>query len=194
MSFDNILYMFYNISGDYMLNNRNYEYNKKLPTGDGYINGQAKCFVSKMKYGFFTMAYNGCGIIALYNLMYRKKKRISPADIAREIYPYSAICFGLLGNRMTTLKRFFAAHKMEYTLLKTHEDLINSFEIYDCFILGLWNDDKNPFKGKHFVFVRNINGKAIIYNYSSNMTKPKVFGNISEYLVKRRLTVAYCFK
>ena len=75
-----------------MLNNRNFEYNKKIPQGNGYINGQAKCSVSDMKYGLFTMAYNGCGVIALYNLMFCKGKKMSVADIAREITLIRQFC------------------------------------------------------------------------------------------------------
>ena len=74
-----------------MLNKRNYAFNKQIKVGDGFINGQRICSVSGMRYGLFPMSYNGCGVIALYNLMYRKRRRADPADIAREIYPYSAI-------------------------------------------------------------------------------------------------------
>lgn len=177
-----------------MLNNRNFEYNKKIPQGNGYINGQAKCSVSDMKYGLFTMAYNGCGVIALYNLMFFKGKKMSVADIAREIYPYSSILFGIFGNRMLRICRFFDSHRIKYKNVGKSADTISSFPKYDCCILGLWNGYRNPFKGKHFVFVRNVGGKAVVYNYSSYLTKPKTFDSLEEYLNGRRLTVAYFFE
>lgn len=177
-----------------MLNKRNYAFNKQIKVGDGFINGQRSCSVSGMRYGLFPMSYNGCGVIALYNLMYRKRRRADPADIAREIYPYSAILFGLFGNKMLKIEKYLNDHGLSHKTVRSESKLAEIFSDCDCFILGLWNDAKKPTKGKHFVFVRNIGGKARVYNCYSNKTSPTDFESVQSYLDGKRLTVAYCFQ
>ena len=52
----------------------NFLYNKANDIKWGFINGQELGKVSRLKYGLFRMAYNGCEVIAVYNALQLKGK------------------------------------------------------------------------------------------------------------------------
>ena len=176
-----------------MIEKFNYKHNCKIKLGDGYINGQACGNVSKMKYGLYTMGYNGCEIIATYNLLYHMGKKEELADLAKEIYPYASVLAGLFGSRTLKLERFMIEHKLNYAKTRSYDELLTLFDKSDYMVIGLWNRAKNPFKGIHTIFVRNINGKVRVYNRSNHNPRPKDYDSMEDFMKGQRLIVAYCF-
>lgn len=183
----------FTVWGDFMIEKINYKHNAKIKLGDGFINGQACGNVAKIKYGLYTMGYNGCEIIATYNLMYYFNKKIELADLAKEIYPYASVLAGLFGSRTLKLERFMIEHKLDYHKERDYDKFTERFKKSDCVVIGLWNRAKNPFKGIHTIFVRNINGKVRVYNRSNGNPCPKDYDSIEDFMKGQRLIVAYCF-
>ena len=95
---------------------------------------------------------------------------------------------------MLKIEKYLNDHELSHKTVRSESQLAEIFSDCDCFILGLWNDAKKPTKGKHFVFVRNIGGKARVYNCYSNKTSTTDFESVQSYLDGKRLTVAYCFQ
>jgi hypothetical protein len=176
-----------------MIEKINYNHNKNINLGSGYINGQACGNVAKVKYGLYPMSYNGCEIIAVYNLMYHLGMRQELADIAKEIYPYASVLCGLFGSRTLKLERFFKEHKLVHTTVRNEEEMFELFKKSDCAVIGLWNRANNPFKGIHTIFVKNIKGKARVFNRSNSNPSPRDYGSIEDFMKGQRLIVAYCF-
>ena len=52
-----------------MLEKLNRKKNLLTETGSEIINGQGLGYVADMRYGLFPMSYNGCEMIAIYNLL-----------------------------------------------------------------------------------------------------------------------------
>ena len=76
-----------------MIERFNYRSNRDIDLGGEPINGQGTGSVSVCRYGLFPMSYNGCEIIAVYNLRLLLGTPRPLCDIAREIYPCRLSCF-----------------------------------------------------------------------------------------------------
>ena len=68
-----------------MIERFNYRSNRDIDLGSEPINGQGTGSVSVCRYGLFPMSYNGCEIIAVYNLRLLLGTPRPLCDIAREI-------------------------------------------------------------------------------------------------------------
>ena len=158
-----------------MLEKRNYEHNKNyLPADEnGFINGQGKGEVAKMKYGFYHMAWNGCEMIALYNAAQFIGKGESLADICLEMYPQSSVLCGFFGSNPIVLDRYFRAHDIAFEKTYDYNAFFNALKDVRCGVLSFWNH-RRVFGSLHTVMVRwdSERQQIIEYNKFNSKTVP----------------------
>ncbi len=114
-------------------------YNRKT-LGDylGYIFRQDAEIIKDLRYGSKQFWYNGCGVIAAYNVMFALGKRMDLCDILLEFELNRVGNFNaLLGTSSRRLPKFFKAHGVEPIIIKRLKEFksrIGEFEISIIFI------------------------------------------------------------
>ena len=137
----------------------------------GYIYGQEKGNVSKIRFGFSNTAHSGCGWIATYNALLMLGKRVAPCDI---IYYYEltgAFCGGVLGvNPYSIITYFFYSG---YKVSVTYD--INKFDTIakksKANILVYLHS-----KGGHYFAFKWKGSEFMGYNVRNDDTKPYQLG------------------
>jgi len=136
---------------------RNWENNCKYTFND-YIYGQGYGNASKMKMGFYSGTYNGCGWIATYNALYKLGYYVHPAYIINYYESSGSIFFGTFGiSPFAVVLLFqFLGYKIEVSWwdnygvneqVKKGEVSIIFYSVDDFrmhYIMAYW--DKNHFK------------------------------------------------
>ena len=177
-----------------MLEKRNYDHNKNyLPADEnGFINGQGKGEVAKMKYGFYHMAWNGCEMIALYNAAQQIGKGEPLADICLEMYPQSSVLCGFFGSNPIVLDRYFKAHDIAYEKTYDYNAFFNALPDVRCGVLSFWNH-RRVFGSLHTVMVRwdGARQQIIEYNKFNSRTVPVPHDVRSLITTKKLFIVGY---
>lgn len=177
-----------------MLEKRNYEINKTISIPDGTVNGQGVGPVSTMRYGFFPMSFNGCEMIAIYNLLYLEKiGKPNLADICLEMYPRSSVLWGLFGSNPYLLHRYFDKRKMPILRYLRRDRFFDKLQDSKYGVISFWNA-KHPFKGIHTVTVERIENGYRIYNRSNRKEVPCDYATVDEVVDKCRFICGYCLK
>ncbi len=174
-----------------MLEKRNYDHNKRFLPADktGFINGQGKGEVAKMKYGFYHMAWNGCEMIALYNAAYLLGKGEPLADICLEMYPQSSVLCGFFGSNPIVLDRYFKAHGISYEKTYDYNAFFNALPDVRCGVLSFWNH-RRVFGSLHTVMVRwdSERQQIVEYNKFNSKTVP-VFHDVRGLITTKKLFI-----
>ena len=176
-----------------MLERKNYYHNIKFDPGDGYINGQGKGEVSKMKYGFFNMSWNGCEMIAIYNAMHEIGRHNSLARISAEMYPKSSVLCGFFGSNPLVLDKYFKFHEVPYRKTYDYNGFFNALPEYRCGIVSFWNH-RVLFGSLHTVMVKSVDGQIVVYNKTNSKTEPVPTDTRSLVTTKGLFIVGYLFK
>lgn len=164
-----------------MIEKLNYKDNKPIDLGEGYLNGQGSGSLSVCRYGLFPMSYNGCEIIAVYNLRLMLGQRVPLCNIAKEIYPYGSILCGLFGTHPYALNRYFKENDLPVHMIKDYYYFKKVFATKKFGILSFWNGN-TVFKGLHTVAVENTPGGLKVYNRSNKKVDPVIYDNIDDYM------------
>lgn len=112
-----------------------YNYNMALWENDsqGLINHQYK--YDQYKYGFGNVADNGCGSIAVYNILYLDGRDVAFPDVIKKISIYGLPLFGYLGTFphavIQTLNSY--GYTAKITFDKDNFDTIASEHKYNIF-------------------------------------------------------------
>ncbi len=88
----------------------NYNHNKKQSIAQAALKNDLINYQKNMenyKFGTFRLSYNGCGVIATYNILKLLGKEENLEDIIREYDIYGSNFFGLFGTNPLGVKRFF---------------------------------------------------------------------------------------
>lgn len=173
-----------------MIERFNYRSNRDIDLGEGFINGQGTGSVSVCRYGLFPMSYNGCEIIAVYNLCLLLGTPRPLCEIAREIYPYGSLVCGVFGTHPYALKRYFKAGGLPVHMIKDYYMFCKKFADKKYGILSFWNAD-NIFKGLHTVCVENTPEGLKVYNRSNKKTEPVIYSSIDDYMDFGRFICGY---
>ena len=173
-----------------MLERINYRHNMKIALPDDYINGQAKGPVSKMKYGFYNMGWNGCEMIAIYNAMRDVGKFNSLQNICLEMYPKSSVMCGFFGSNPYLLDRYFKNHNVAYEKTYDYNKFFNELSSYKCGVCSFWNH-RLIFSSLHTVMVKVVDGKLTVFNKSNGRTEPVPLDNRGALTVKKLFIVGY---
>lgn len=97
----------------------NYKTNcKKWDDSTGIIYNQHLDGIKDYKYGFGTIGKNGCGAIAVYNIMCLENKKVALPDIIKSM-DGGQFFFGLLGTKPTQILSYLKNHGFDAQL---HED------------------------------------------------------------------------
>ena len=174
-----------------MLEKRNYDHNKRyLPADEtGFINGQGKGEVAKMKYGFYHMAWNGCEMIALYNAAHLLGKEQPLADICLEMYPQSSVLCGFFGSNPIVLDRYFKAHDIAFEKTYDYNAFFNALPDARCGVLSFWNH-RRVCGSLHTVMVRwdSERQQIVEYNKFNSKTVP-VFHDVRGLITTKKLFI-----
>lgn len=174
-----------------MIEKINYKHNKSIALPDGTINGQGMGEISKLYYGIMPMSWNGCEIIAVYNLLLISGHDIIPmADIAKEIYPYGSICWGFFGSDPNRLIKFFRSHDITVHHTRDFSAFKSIFKGQRYGIVAFWNGRRMA-SSLHTVCIENRDGKIIVYNRSNRRTQPVPYDTLDEFCDRAHFIVGY---
>ena len=156
------------------------------------INGQGLGYVSKMRYGLFPMSYNGCEMIAIYNLMLLEgHKGHTLTDICYKMYDTSCVFCGLLGSNVYVLDRYFLRLGMPVDKIFDRDGFFRRLSNSRYGIISFWNTN-SPFDGVHTVCIERTEDGYRIYNRSNKRDTPAEYKAIDEVVSKHRFMVGYC--
>ncbi len=172
---------------DYFLMDIRYKVNRSIEESadfikDGYINGQALGAVPRMRYGFCSMRYNGCGSIAVYNALVYLQRPTMLSIVAVSLEDYR-LFFGIFGCNPWRIGKFLIRHDVYYTRTG---DISRS----GAYIMSFWTG-KRFFSHIHTIFCTVEEGCVTAYNRYNKVSEPVVYGSTEELLKGKRLITAY---
>jgi len=130
---------------------------KQAFSADGYLIDQN--YTEEYKYGHFTSNFNGCGWIAMFNLLKAAGKQVRVEDVHRglaDILPYA----GFLGTPLKTMRRYLKQQNIAYDEIKGKRKINSAIVGYSCGILRFLRK-----KELHFVaFTRVDDQKLRFFN------------------------------
>lgn len=176
-----------------MLAKINYKVNSKIRIAPEPINGQGVGEISKCRYGLFPASFNGCEMIAIYNLLLLKGyKGHSFADICLEMYPKTWALWGLLGSDVYRLHKYFTKRniKTKRYFAFSQNECFEEIDKNGAGIISFWNA-KNPFKGIHTVCVEKTENGYRVYNRYNNKDYPYDYGYHTEITKNIRFLSGY---
>ena len=127
--------------------------------------------MSNLRYGFFSMAWNGCEMIALYNAMVALGRPADLAEISREMYPKSSVAWGFFGSNPLLLDRYFKAHDVPFQKTYRFDAFFDALPDHACGVLSFWNA-RRVFGSLHTVMVKREGDRIIEYNKSNGRAYP----------------------
>lgn len=175
----------------FALSNKNHNAKNSEPTG--YINGQK--YYSNWKYGCSTLDYNGCGVIATYNVMKKIGKTKKLKDIIYDFDVRSgSLAIGLFGSDPTHFGTYFSANGVKYSKYYNFSSLqsaMSKMSTGQMALIGAWNGT-SAFDGAHYIAVeKTSSGSFRIYNYYSNSTSYVTKSVINKSVTGGNLIIAY---
>ena len=130
----------------------------------GYIEDQHN--YNDMSFGMKPLSANGCGLIAIYNVLYyfTKNENINFASIIRDLEYDGIVLGGLFGTSMKAIDDYF--RKIGYRT-KSSSNIRDYDKIgreTDASILTIYNNAYNIFQGLHFIAITKERGKYFVHN------------------------------
>ena len=154
-----------------------------IKRNNGFIEDQEN--YSDMSYGIKPLSYNGCGLIAIYNVLYHltKKEDINFASIIKDM-EYDGILFnGLFGTSMKAVDDYFKkiGYRTKSSSRVRYYDKIGRET--DAAILTIFNNAYNIFQGLHFIAITKEQGRYYIHNNGGSYSKI-AYNSITDILYK----------
>lgn len=142
-----------------------------LPTikrNGGYIEQQSK--FSDMSYGLKPLSYNGCGLIATYNVIFHLTGSydIDFPTIIKAFENDGIILNGYFGTSMVAIQDYFKKKGYKVTGSSKNEDFNNIGNQYNACIITVFNDVNDITDGMHFIAVTKKDGKYTVHNNGYN--------------------------
>lgn len=155
-----------------LLAGRNYAYNQTIPLPTGLVNGQALGAVSGVKFGVKTMAYNGCGVLAVSNALTLCGLNVPLADVAYVMERYR-LFWGLLGVNFYALALALRKWNIRAKALWRRQALQQALSENRICLLAYWT--AKPFRSSaHIVCLRaGKDGLATVYNLYNRSSTPQ---------------------
>lgn len=184
-----------------------YRHNLEAYGGRGVIllHGQGTEPVQSMKYGSFSMKWNGCEIIACANVLTLLGRGELLPQIVRE-FMLNGMPFifpnGYWGTAPRKLGRFFDSRGVSCRRFDRAAEFESCAENAKCGIISFWNNRLSSAKlggldffsgGLHTVaFRRTLRGYEV-FNLRGNDTRARQFGSISEVYADKRFITGFVF-
>ena len=151
----------------------------------GFIYGQAAFEYSNNRVGWGTYAANGCGIIAVYNVLQLLECPEPLGLIEAEISNTGGLwAGGLLGVKPWAIEKYFSSRGISCTGYLSYSAMEQSLSEGDIIVFLVMNDTDNIIKGYHYMVAQYLGNQFIIYNYSNESessvpvpTLDPVYGN-----------------
>ena len=180
------------LGGIFMLEKLNRKRNLPTEVGNGIINGQGLGYVAEMRYGLFPMSYNGCEMIAIYNLLLLEGRQgVALTDICTDMYKTACVFCGLLGSNVYVLDKYFTRCGMPVLKTFSRDRFFDMLNVCKYGIISFWNAN-DPFKGVHTVCIEKTENGYRIYNRSNRRDTPADFTRVDEVVSHRRFMAGYC--
>ena len=143
-----------------------------IKNNKGFIEDQQN--YNDMFYGTKSLSYNGCGLIAIYNVLYHltKKTDIDFPSIIKDLEYDGIILGGLFGTSMKAVDDYFRKKGFRTKSSSKIKDYDKIGRETDASVLTVYNNAYNIFQGIHIMAVTKENGKYYIHNngdYSSDI-------------------------
>ncbi len=145
-----------------------------------YIENQAEW--KSIKYGWHprsNMAYSGCGVIAVWNLLvyYNRVPRVGTAAALSNLIGDFERCATVMGGALGTsaFPMFFYVKsifkKARFSFWKPESSMNRFGESFDAFIVTTMNDAKNITRGLHIVCItKDSRGYSVHNSYKKTRT------------------------
>lgn len=152
----------------------------------GFICGQKLGIIPSFRFGLFSMAYNGCGVIAVYNAFVYLGRYKPLCEVLYLMEKYKVI-FGIFGWNPYALMKIKDFSVTGSRRVKNYSVLENA----QAFIITSWNG--KPFRsGSHTVFCkREESGKLLVYNDYSRDEYPRRYSSFKEMIGESVIISAY---
>lgn len=178
------------------LHNKNYRENKSIPVPEALLFGQNHEPVASMRYGNFSLSFNGGEIIAVYNAERLLNTNIPLADIILEFEENDmALLGGFAGTDPKKLGAYFTGHNRKFRQYLGDTDFKKELSGHTgVFIYSYW-DVKNLLEIKGIHTVAGTCGKdgILIYNLYGDDTTPTHFESYKKFAEGKNFITAYLF-
>lgn len=135
----------------------------------GLINGQALLPYASTPICLGSYGKSGCTYIALYNAMQLLGRPQALGQIVREVFPYGAVLFGLLGAGPWGMIHYLKRHGICYTASCSPAVLTEGIAQEDVVVFTAVNDRRSLLRGWHSMAVQYLDGRYHVYNrYSAS--------------------------
>ncbi|MBR1864811.1 MAG: hypothetical protein IJ806_12080 [Ruminococcus sp.] len=185
----------------------NYKKNKEVfgNTPTGLLHGQKTKPMCDMVYGTYPLSWNGCELIAVYNVCVMLKK---PVPLPQVIFEFELnkmhylFPSGYWGTGPKVLYKFLDSHGLKYRTFRNKEQFRQAASVSSCGIVSFWNNEKSKAKffgldffsgGLHTVAYLRGKDCYHVYDLYSRDTAARTFRDISEIYKEKRFIIGYTF-
>ena len=92
----------------------NYQINKEFEITEYLIYDQD--YYEDFKFGIGNVADNGCGAVAMYNILKLEGKEVDFAQVIKDLEPFGTNALGLLGTNPTFIYRYLKRQGLEVSI------------------------------------------------------------------------------
>ena len=161
----------------------NSRHNSHVTEPDGFINDQStkRGSVKDLKYGFFSMGFNGCELIAVHNaILAEKGKSVPIGQIAKTVQRAGGMALlGLFGTAPRTVGRALRKYGVTAEKIKRTEMTRDGTYVVSYFV-------NPPISAIHTVAVTRRNGRFTAYNNGGPFDPEKCKGFITGYYLEKQ--------
>ena len=141
------------------------------------------------------MKYNGCGVIAAYNVMRKLGKTKKLTDIIYDFDVRSgSLAIGMFGADPTHFGTYFSGNGLKYSKYYNFDSLqpaLSKMKENQVALVCAWNSSSFS-EGVHYVAVEKLrNGYLRIYNAYNNRSSYEDVSKIDKYFKTGELIIAY---
>lgn len=169
----------------------NISFNKNLHLPDGLISGQGVCGIDRMRFGLASMAANGSGAIAVFNLLQLLGKPCEFVQTAAEVYRFAGFFFGFFGINPLRLTRVFEHRYIPTMQNRSYRDFIGRMDTSSCAVVSYWTG-RPYFSRLRTVAVEHRPAGFRVYNRFDNRPNTYDFKNPADFIDEKSFFVGYC--
>ncbi len=172
----------------------NYIHNITLPEPTSYINGQD--YYYDWKFGVSTLDYNGCGVIAAYNVLRGLNKTKKLSDVIYEFdYNSGTIASGLFGADPSHYSTYFRKNDIEYKSFSSYSSLqngINNMSNNQMILVCAWCGD-SILDAAHYVSAsyNSYTKQITVYNRYSSSTSTWSYSSFDKSVIGGDIIAAF---
>ena len=158
------------------------------------INGQRREPLNSLPYGAYTMGYNGCEVIAAYNLLCLVGREEPLADIADWFEGRALLLNGWGGTNIGSMRRFLRQRGLEFKALGPGRrgEYDAAFGKNGAGVLSFWTgqrvkNEKGRWNTLHTVAVKKTDRGVLVFNHRGLDTDAAEYTSLVEYISENGL-------